>query len=394
MNLLDLFYISINNLRRRRLRSWLTTIGIIIGISSVIALISIGWGMQKAVEESFAKMGKDKIMVFPGGSSMATSFAGRPFTVKDAEKIEKLPGVRYAVPMAIISLPITYHGEIYLATVIGIPADASNKIGTMGYELEEGRLFKSSEKDKPVCILGYRIAKEAFSSEIKPGDKIYLDKIPCKVIGVWEPIGTKTDDYSVTVPLEVLSKNFGISDIQTIMVSATDVDLAVDEIKKFLKKERGAEDFSVMTTEQILNQAKQVLGIISFILIAIASISLIVSAVGIMNTMYMAVTERIREIGLLKAIGAKNRDIMLLFLIEAGLIGLIGGIIGTIVGISLALLIEKIALSFGYTLFKAVINVPAILGVVGFSFLVGVISGVAPAISAAKLDPVEALRSE
>ena len=393
--LYDLIFLALKNLQRRKLRAWLTTLGVVIGIASVVSLITIGTGMEKAVAESFAKMGKDKLMIFPGklaGSVPGTLFMGKPFTLEDANRIEKLPDVKVAVPIMFTLSTAVYHGEKYPVVVYGLPPEKMSKMGGMGYSLYAGRLLR--KRDEHACIIGYKLAKDVFSDEIKVGSKLKIGDFSCKVVGIWEPTGSRMDDYAVFVPINVLKNDFHINSVRLIIVQAKDVDRAINEIKRYLKRKRGQEDFSIMTTGQLLAQAKIVLGVISLVVVAIASISLIVSAIGIMNTMYMAVTERTKEIGILKAIGARDRDILIIFLFEAGLLGVLGGIIGNILGILGAYIIEKIAIMEGYYIFKAYINVYLIVATILFSFFVGVISGFAPARAASKLDPVEALREE
>ena len=390
----DLLFLAFKNLQRRKLRAWLTTLGVVIGISSVVSLITIGTGMEKAIEESFSKMGKDKLMIFPGklaGSVPGTLFMGKPFTIEDAEKIEKLPDVKFAVPIVFTVSTAMYKGESYPVVIFGLPPEKVSKMGGIGYSLYAGRFLRKG--DKYSCIVGYKLARDVFSENMKPGSKLKIGEISCKVVGIWEPTGSSTEDYAVYLPINVLKENFHVDEVRVIVAQAKDVDKAITEIKKYLKRKRG-EDFSIMTAGQVLSQAKMILGIVSLVVVVIAGISLIVSAIGIMNTMYMAVTERTKEIGIMKAIGAKNKDILLIFLFESGLLGMIGGIVGNVLGLAGALLIEKIAVSNGYYLFRAYVDPFVIIGTILFAFLIGVISGIAPARAASKLDPVEALREE
>jgi len=298
----DLVILSLKNLFRRKIRSFLTALGVIIGISSVVCFYTVGKGMEKSIEELLSKMGKDKLIIFPGKKSilMGTLFMGKSFSENEVKKIEKLPDVEVAIPFTYFSTIVCYKKECFGGIVNGVPVDTAEKLGEIGYELEEGRTFKKTDKGKCLAILGYLLAKKAFSEEIKVGDKIKNGKEECKVIGIFKPTGSRFDDFSVTIPFSTVKEKFRIKEIKTIIVKAKNIEKAKKEIERTLKKTRG-EDFTIMTMGQLMEYAQQTLGLISLIVTAIAAISIIVSGIGIMNTMYMAVTERIKEIGLLKA---------------------------------------------------------------------------------------------
>ena len=393
ISIIDLLGLSVKNLLRRKLRSWLTILGIVIGISSLIVLISISYGMEKSVENILTRMGKDKLIILPGKTSgfLGSLFVGEPFSEVEINKLEKLSSIEELAPVITSSVVIRYQNKVTGAIVRGFPV--KDDLIKFGFSLYRGRMFKSSDKNKCYVILGYLFAKQAFSTEINVGDKLWINGQECRVIGILNPTGGQFEDFSVFLPFSTLKNKFGIRDVRTIFVIAKDVDKAKKDIKRVLHRTRG-DSFTVMTAGQLLNYSKQILNLLSFIVIAIASISLIVSAIGIMNTMYMSVTERIREIGILKAIGAKNYEVALIFLLESGLIGMIGGVIGSILGIIAAKIVEKAAIYVGITTFTAVFNLWYILGAIGLSFIVGIISGVAPSINAAKLDPIVALRME
>ncbi len=393
MKLLDFLYLAFRNLQRRKLRSWLTTLGIIIGIATVVSIVSLSKGMEKAIVSSLEKMGKDKIMILPGQKSFSpgTLFVGKPFSEEDVKKIERLPDIEYVIPITFTTKQIIFKNEIFPTIIYAVPVD--KKIEVFGYELLDGRFLSKNDKNKCRVLLGYQIAKHVFSKEIEVGDKIIINNYECKVVGILKSTGSRFDDYAIYLPYSFAKEHLGMKDINLILVKAEDIEKAKKELEKLLEKIRG-KDFSILTPEQFIEQVKTILNILSFFVTIIASISLLVSAIGIMNTMYMAVVERIREIGILKAIGARKRDIMLIFLLESGLMGLIGGIIGTFVGILLSYVAEYIAQNIGLIMFKAYIDPLFIIGVLIFAFFVGVISGILPARSAANLDPVKALRYE
>ncbi|RDD52342.1 ABC transporter permease [Nanoarchaeota archaeon NZ13-N] len=409
MILLDLFYISIRNLSRRSLRSWLTIIGIVIGIAALVALLSVTEGAKSSVESIISRMGVNKLIITSGRASTligSLTSSGNAFTNFEIEGLKRLGGVEEVIPMIRINLPVMYREKVMLTSVAGIPTDV--KLENLGYSLYEGRRFLPIDNNKCNVILGYYIAKKTFSTEIAVGDTILINNTKCKVIGILNSTGgLGIENFEVYVPLSTMQNLFGRKDIRFIYVIAGDVSLAKAEISRFLNQTRGGNSYTIIDMGQILQSTMQILDIISFILIAIASISLLVSAVGTMNTMYMAVIERVKEIGILKVLGAKNYEIALIFLFESGLIGLIGGIIGSIFGIILAWAIgifnpTSISLQAAGSGTRASlisisylsINPLHIIFAIVLATVVGMLSGLAPAINAARLDPVVALRTE
>jgi len=407
----DLFYISLKNLFRRSLRTWLTIIGIVIGIAALVALLSITEGAKSSVENIIARMGVNKLIIIAGRAntligSLTPSSSSDVFTNFEIEGLKRLGGVEKVIPVIRANLPIIYKEKAMLTSVTGIPTDV--KLEDLGYSLYEGREFLSTDNNKCNVILGYYIAKRTFSTEITVGDTIIINTTKCRVIGILNSTGgLGIENFEVYIPLSTMQNIFGRKDIRFIYVIASDVDLAKTEIGRFLNQTRGGNSYTIIDMGQILRSTMQILDIISFILIAIASIALLVSAVGTMNTMYMAVMERVKEIGILKVLGAKNYEIALIFLFESGLIGLVGGIFGSLFGIILACIISVFnptstslqvsshgARSFLTFISNISINPLHIVFAIILATVVGMLSGLAPAINAAKLDPVVALRTE
>ncbi len=244
---------------------------------------------------------------------------------------------------------------------------------------------------------------DVFKKGVDVGDKIKINDQKFRVVGIYKPFGNPDDDSSVGIPLETARELFDEPDELFVIMARTKdgfntADVAED-IKEKLRRDRGLkegeEDFTVQTYEQLREGAGVVLDIVHLFLIGIASISLMVGGVGIMNTMYTSVLERTREIGVMKAIGARNSDIMMIFLIESGIMGMVGGAIGVVIGIALSKIVEYVAeQELGMVLLKANVSIELILGALTFSFLVGCISGILPARQASKLNPVDALRYE
>jgi len=240
-----------------------------------------------------------------------------------------------------------------------------------------------------------------FKKPVRAGDKILINGKEFEVASILEPIGNPSDDQNVIMSFEDAQELFNIGDrVDAIVVQikeGEDINLVAEDVGKKLRKSRGVtektQDFSISTPEELLKSFGTILNIITAFLSGIAAISLLVGGIGIMNTMYTSVVERTREIGVMKAIGARNKDIMLIFLIESGLLGLVGGILGAIIGLGMAFGVSSLASSFlGENILAVSISWPLLIFAVAFSFAIGTLSGIMPAIQASRLNPVEALR--
>jgi len=401
----DFFALSVSNLRRRKLRSWLTMIGIFIGIAAVVSLISLGQGLQDYISEQFEVMGANKLIVLPGSGIGLASASAEKLTSKDLDVIKKTRGVDIVAELVYGVSFLEFNDEVKRVFVIGLPTEKVADIfrDMQGFEVEKGRELKEDDKDK--VVVGYLVAKDksVFEKGVELRDKIIIEKKEFRVVGIMRQIGNPQDDSQVYIPLETAKKLFEKEDeIDTIYVQVKEgfetKDVAEDikkELRRARDEEKGKETFSIQTFEQILETFQNVFNVVQAVLVGIAAISLLVGGIGIMNTMYTSVLERTREIGTMKAIGAKNSHVMIIFLIESGLLGLTGGIIGVLIGIGLAKFAEYLAAAFlGTTLLQASTNPMIFLGALAFSFVIGSASGLLPALQASKLNPVDALRYE
>ena len=397
------------NFTHRKIRGWLTILGILIGVSAVIALISVTQGMQDAINEQFARLGTNKIMITAGGGEgamglMGSAFAAKPLTKDDLEIVKKSNGVDIATELIAKMGKIKFGDQTKYTFVIGMPVDETAKVfeDMQGFEAEFGRQIK--EGDKYSVNIGYLIGqpKGLFDKGVKIGNKIEIEGQEFKVVGIIKKLGNKGDDTQIYVPIEVVREVYNepnkIDYIYIQTKQGVDVNDVADEIKKDLRRfrdeKKGEETFQVQTFEQLISQVNTILNIVGIVLIAISAISLIVGGVGIMNSMYTSVLERTHEIGVMKAIGARNEHVLAIFMIESGLYGLVGGAVGVITGLAMAKAAELAAISQGVDMFRASITPTLILGGLAFSFLIGCISGAAPARAAAKMKPVDALRYE
>ena len=401
----DYFLLSFNNLRRRKLRSWLTTLGIFIGIAAVVALISLGQGLQNAIESQFESFGSDKIIIqergLQGPPGSGTSKSTKR-TENDVKIIGRIGGVESVAGILTKTAKVEHNEEINFVFIEGIPLASGEKEVLSFYEVEKGRDLKEGDKKKALIGVRYPEGK-VFDKKIDIGDKIKIEGVDFEIVGVLKRFGNPFDDSSIFIPKEIAKEIYGIIDEESMIYvkveNVDEMDFVKSEIEKALRKERdeeeGKETFDVSTSEQILESFSNVFGIVQAVLVGIAAISLIVGGIGVANTMYTSVLERTKEIGTMKAVGAKNSDIMFLFLIESGLLGLIGGVIGVLIGLGLGKIAEYFAtVQLGTNLLQASASANLIIGALIFSFLIGAISGVFPAMQASKLKPVDALRYE
>ena len=402
----DYFKLAWENITHRKIRSWLTIIGIVIGIAAVVALVSLGQGVKKVVTDEFDKLGVDKIIIQPS-VAFGTGATAQKLTEDDTRIVENVKGVDEAGGVVYKTGRMEYNNEVAYSYVMGIPLDNTKKLidESMNLEIIEGRDLKSGDKTK--AIIGYDIYRaRIFEKKVNLGDKITIEGRDFQVVGIIKQTGDPGNDGSVYLSKETVQELFNAttggreeSMIIARVDKSEDPAVVADNIKRALRRYRnekeGEEIFSVQTTAELLDSFGVILNSLTAIVIGIAAISLFVGGVGIMNTMYTAVLQRTNEIGVMKAIGAKNSHIMNIFLIESGMLGLIGGSIGVLLGVGLSKIIEFIGTQFlGTPLLRAYFPWYLMVGALAFAFIVGTLSGVLPARQASKQSPVESLRYE
>lgn len=398
--LTEISKLAFRSLLRNKTRSLLTMLGIIIGVSAVILLVSIGQGLQNYLTNTFESLGSNLITVLPGqvgqgGFSAASSpnFAGTKLTVKDVSDISKLDGAVDTAGGGLQSAAtVSVGGKNKFTTVVGVD---SVYLKIRDLSVSEGRTITDADSrvSRNVAIVGTTIVTELFGGSNPIGRKITVGGQKFEVIGILAKIGSggfgvDTNSY-VILPLTSSQKLFGIKGVQVIAAKAIDkesIPQAISQIKKLLLKRMKSDEFSVLDNSSLVQTVTQILGVLTLALGGIAAISLVVGGVGIMNIMLVSVTERTREIGLRKAVGAKPSDILYQFLIESVVLSVGGGAIGVGIGalgawglsnfIETAVSFWSVALAFGVSAF------------------IGIVFGVAPAARAAKLNPIEALKYE
>jgi putative ABC transport system permease protein len=404
--ILDYFRLAFESIRRRKLRSYLTMIGIFLGIAAVVSLISLAQGMQAAIATQFASFGTESIIIQAGGvGGYGPPGSGTEVKLgdKDIDVIRRVNGVNEVASRLIRSVRVESDDEsmfIFTATVPDNKEGLDLVFELNGYEIEEGRFLKPGDNNK--IVIGDDFAtRNKFTKNLKVRDKISIEGTPFEIVGKLKRKGNPQQDSTMLTTEKSLKSALGVDDEVDIVVARVSKGLepskVADDVEKAMRNDRNLEeakeDFSVETAEQTIGNVNNILAVVQGVLIGIAAISLLVGGIGIMNTMYTSVLERTREIGIMKAVGARRKDIALLFLIESGMLGLAGGLIGIILGLSLSKLVEIVATAqLGTGLLQANISLGLIFGALLFSFVLGSLSGITPAIQASKLKPVEALR--
>jgi putative ABC transport system permease protein len=390
-------------LKTNKLRSFLTTLGIIIGVMTVITVVSLIQGLDLKVKGMFSTLGTDVIYVskwpfIRTGSVDWRKFRKRKdFTIEDVKAIkEHCPDIIYVSPAFSTNRDVKYKNvRLELVSISGVNEDYQD---IMAHFVEKGRNFTESEVDRKrfVCVIGKTVAKNLFKEEDPLGKRVDISGYKFKILGVLEEKGNlmgQDMDNFVNIPYTTAEKIMGRRRHMMIVVSAEDKELAMDEMRGVLRVRRKVaddadDDFDFGTQDMLLAFYKKFTSAAFLVMIGIASLALVTGGVGIMNIMYVTVTERTREIGIRMAIGAKKRDILWQFLIETVTISILGGAVGILAGIGLGKLISIVShLPYAVSIWSIMIAFFVSAGV-------GIIFGILPAKKAANLNPVEALRYE
>ncbi len=400
----DYLRLSYDSLVHRGVRSWLTIIGIFIGILAVISLISLGEGLRGVVASQFNFLSTDTLVIQASGLNYGPPGTGAVSPLKEryVDDIENFNGVDTAVGRIIEMSLLEFNGKSESAFVVSVPGGMKRKtVETIAQiEIMNGRDLKDDDTNKIVIGTNYVDANK-FGKIIETGSRVTINGEEFEVVGILKKKGSFTVDNAVVMNEDELKKVFNVSDTYSIVAvkisKGADMSAVKDKIEEYLRNERdvkkGAEDFSVQTPQQAIKTLDSVLFAIQIFVYVIAGISIVVGGIGISNSMYTSVTERTKQIGIMKSIGARNSDIFYLFLIESGLLGMVGGILGILAGLGLAYGLAFIGMSLLNTdLIRVNASMSLVLGALAFSFLIGSVSGLLPAIQASKLKPVDALR--
>lgn len=406
MNFANLFRIALKALGNNKFRGFLTMLGIIIGVGSVITMLAIGQGSKKSIQAEISEMGSNMIMIHPGedmrGGVRLSADDMQTLKVKDFEDIRKECGhVSLVSPSVNSSGQAVYGANNTPTSVYGVNEEF---LDIRGYKVQDGDIF--SEQDikttAKVCLVGKTVIDQLFTNGENPvGKVIRFGSIPFRIVGVLESkgynsMGMDQDNLIITPYTTVMKRILAVTYLQEIVCSALSeeyTDEAISEITDVLRrnhklKEADDDDFNIRSQQELSSMMTSTSDMMSTLLAAVAGISLLVGGIGIMNIMYVSVTERTKEIGLRMSIGAKGRDILAQFLIEATLISITGGLLGVILGVAASYIV------------KAVLSYPILIQpwsiVVSFLVctIIGIFFGWYPARKASNLDPIEAIRYE
>jgi putative ABC transport system permease protein len=391
---------------KRKIRSLLTIIGIFIAIFTVFVLLSMSLGLNEGIQEQFRLLGTDKFFVQPKGSfSGADQTSNVMLTTKDVDTVDKIGEIKKISYYAIGNVKIQFKDETRYYITMGIPFEPTNgwDIFSEVYntKAEDGRLLKKSDRGKVLLGSQYKY-NDFMGRSVNVNDKIELNGVQFEVAGILESVGNSQDDRQVYMTLDDFKNLFNSGDrVDFIIVQVKpqeNLTAIANKAERLLRRERGVtektQDFTISTPEQLLESFGTVLNILTAFLIGIGAISIVVGGIGIANTMFTSVLERRKEIGTMKAIGARNEDILSIFIVESGILGLIGGFLGLVLGIVVAKAVEYYAQQSVGTIIKASMSPYLIIGCLMFGFVIGIISGFFPARQASKLKPADALRYE
>ncbi len=403
MNYLELFISAITALRGNMLRTALTMLGIVIGIASVILIVSLGQGASESITSQVSSLGTNLIFVIPGTQTPGRVSATNTLTYADAQVLadkNRLGNVSDVSPQVNVTAEVVANGQSKRTAIQGV-SSAYQAIGSL--EMDQGEFITPEDENvyARVAVLGPQVVTDLFGENFNPiGQTVTIKSLSFRVVGVTKVKGSTTfsnPDETVYVPVTTAMKMLaGQNFVQAISVEAKDgqkIDQTMDDIKNILLDQHkitdpALADFTIRSSKDALSILSGITGVLTAMLAGIAAISLVVGGIGIMNIMLVTVTERTKEIGLLKAIGARHSDILMQFLIEAVVLTILGGLAGIILGISLAFLVTRFApIPF-------LVQPMSILVAVGVSTIVGIVFGLYPAQRAAKLSPIDALRYE
>ena len=419
MKLAKSLKLALKILLHSKLRSWLSIIGIVIGVASVIAIMSLGEGMQQQLESNLGGLGADIVTVSPGftratgamgsfremhGHIAETNSENITLTNNDIQSLKLIPNINYIDGIVSKRADVSYLSKTAPVSISGVDTKVWKYV--ISTKLESGRYL--SQGDKYVAVIGNDIAKNMFKEDIQLNRQIKIEGKPFTVIGILEAsTGFGGSDRNIFIPIDIARttlEDVGSKEFDSITIKVKDINLLDDTLMQIENKlmlvravNERTKDFSVNSVKATQETISQTLTTMTLFLGAIAAISLLVGAVGIANTMFTTVLEKTKEIGIMKAIGARNHDILMIFILNAALIGLVGGLLGIIFGTFLSGLLPSLmgtSLPLGRGGLTTIVSLNSVLMALSVSVTAGIIAGIIPAYQASRLKPVDALRYE
>lgn len=389
----DYLSLIFSDIKSRKFSSFLTFFAISLGILSIFVIILVSQGFQQSIQDQFEKMGSNRLIISAsGGNTFAGKFQ-KGLTSNEVKLLESKPYISDVQPMIQKKTSIKYLNQIVQSPILGVPFTKAY-FDDYNIEIETGRFPKNT--DKYSIILGPEAAKNLFNKEVKVGSNLYINNTKFKVIGILKSVGNPSDDSQIYTSIDTIRNIFNLGNqVDVVFAKVTagiDVNQASSNTKILLENKLGKDTVNVQTFDQLLGQVNSILSIVQMTLGGIALVSLLIGAVGIINTMFVIITEKTKEIGIMKAIGATNFDIFSIYVMHSGIFGTIGALIGVIFGSLIAIGFGSWAKNNGYSFLTITVTPTAVISLLLFGFLIGVIAGFIPAKQASKLLIVETLR--
>jgi len=394
MDFQELITLSIKALAANKLRSFLTTLGIIIGVFSIILLVSIGSGLQGYITNQISSLGPNVIFVLPGNSAGLGAIVANKLTVQDAQNLERRLLTTAKVAPELRQLETLKYKSLKTKGAFVFGTSSEYPVVIPSVKVAHGYFFTAGQQRSgaKVVVIGQTVYSKLFNNNNALGKRIFVGNRQYTIVGVLDKIGSFAGvdaDNIAVIPVEVASQQYGINTISRIDISINSQALLPTvkrQIDQTLQRRLTSDDYSIQTADSIISTVSNITNVLSIALGGIAGISLLVGGIGVANIMLVSVTERTREIGLRKALGARRKDILYQFLLESIFLSLTGGLIGIGLGLGVSYVLAKF--------FVSVVTPWSVFLAFGFSVGIGVIFGMAPAIRASKLNPIEALRYE
>ena len=383
---IDFFLITIKDMKKKKFSTLLTTFAIALGILSIFIILSINQNFNESIESQLEQLGANKIFVQKAQDKSLV------FDDSLADEIEGGVNIEQVYGYALTSIQARNAREYSRVSIVA--SDLSEEFFKENtIEVEYGQFVSSNSKYG--IVIGPLVAKEEFSKELGVGNSLEIEGVKFKIVGIAKELGSPEDDSQVYVQYDTL-KELGLVeeyDLYSVIISNTnDVENTKLNLELFFEKKFGEDKVDVLTTQDILNQLNQITGFVTAVLGGIGVISLIVGALGVINTMFVLVTEKVKEIGILKSVGAQNRDVLLLFMFQSSIFGFLGAVIGVVIG-SLGLLgIGSLLHSLGYSFLEVSIPISIVVQMIVFGVVIGGVSGFLPSFIASRMNVVDALR--
>jgi len=391
---LDYIKLVVTDMKSRKFSTFLTFFAISLGILTIFVIFLLSQGFENSIAKQFEQMGTNRLYVASNGQSITSSQFTKGLSDNEVNLIENKPYVEKVYPYYMKSSSIKYGNEYKRTQLMGTKL-SEDFFNENNLKLNLGRFPDESESYS--IVLGAKASEELFSKKVPLGSNIYIKDTKFKVVGILESIGNPQDDSNIFVNYKTLrdtfepgTKNIGVMDV--VIVEGYDLEIAKANLKTILENKLGKDSIEIIAPTQLLEQFSSILNIVKYTLGGIAFVALIVGAVGIINTMYVIITEKTHDIGVMKSIGARNGDILFMYIFMAGLFGFLGAVLGVILGSFAALGFEAFAKSAGYDFLEITIQYTDVIILLIFGFIIGIISGYLPAKKASKINILEAIR--